>query len=147
MTKNQVIQKTKHSERGFTLVEVLVTMVIIGLLATFVVLNVLPAQDKAMVQKAKGDIATLGTALEMYKLDMAVYPERLEDLNAATSDIQDPRYRKGGYIKFLPTDPWGRPYLYKNPGENGAVDIWSYGADGEEGGEGSDADITSWQQN
>ena len=135
------------NQDGFTLVEVLVTMVIIGLLATFVVLNVLPAQDKAMVQKAKGDIATLGTAVEMYKLDMAVYPESLEDLNASVNGTRDPRYRKGGYIKFLPTDPWGRPYLYAYPGENAEFDIWSYGADGEEGGEGNDADITSWQQN
>lgn len=140
MTKTQIIQK---NQRGFTLVEVMVTMVIIGLLATVVVLNVLPAQDKAMVQKARADISTLSQAVEMYRLDMNTYPANLEDLRTQSTG-DDPRYRPGGYIKFLPTDPWNNDYLYRYPGENDAVDIWTLGADGEEGGEGINVDITSW---
>ncbi len=137
--------KKRKNEAGFTLVEVMVTMVIIGLLATVVVLNVLPAQDKAMAQKSKTDISVLLQAIEMYRLDMSAYPESLEELRSQTSGDNDARYRPGGYIKFLPTDPWNNDYLYAYPGENGAVDIWTLGADGEEGGEGINADITSWE--
>ncbi|HFB54686.1 MAG TPA: type II secretion system protein GspG [Hellea balneolensis] len=139
------ISRKEQSEQGFTLVEVMVTMVIIGLLATVVVLNVLPAQDKAMSQKSLADVRLLSQAVEMYRLDMNTYPESLEQLRSQTSGENDPRYRKGGYIQFLPDDPWGRAYLYSYPGEHDTFDIWTLGADGEEGGEGSDADITSWQ--
>ncbi|PHR93164.1 MAG: type II secretion system protein GspG [Robiginitomaculum sp.] len=144
----KIHQKTRvsdNNEAGFTLVEVMVTMVIIGLLTTFVVLNVLPAQDKAMTQKAKTDISTLSQAVEMYRLDMNVYPETLDELRLQPSGANDARYRTGGYIKFLPTDPWGNDYLYAYPGEHGVVDIWSYGGDSEQGGEGLNADINSWQ--
>ena len=144
--------KTKNhpKEDGFTLVEVMVVMVIIGLLATFVVLNVLPAQDKAMVQKARADIAQLENAIEMYRLDMFDYPEESDGLEALVevpAGIENPeRYRQGGYIKRLQEDPWGRPYVYRYPGENGVIDIMSYGSDGEPGGEGLAADIVSWEQ-
>ncbi|MBL4869490.1 MAG: type II secretion system major pseudopilin GspG [Robiginitomaculum sp.] len=138
-------KQKSENEDGFTLVEVMVTMVIIGLLTTFVVINVLPAQDKAMQQKAKTDISTLEQAIEMYKLDMGKYPESLDDLRGGGAD-SDARYRKAGYIKFLPDDPWGNPYEYAFPGDNGIIDIWTYGADGEEGGEGLNADIGNWQQ-
>lgn len=138
------------NERGFTLVEVMVVMVIIGLLTTFVVINVLPSQDKAMVQKAKGDIRLLEQAAEMYRLDMLDYPDEAAGLSAlktlpSGSDKAD-RYRKGGYVKFLPNDPWDRPYIYRYPGEHGVFDILSYGSDGEPGGEELAADIVSWQQ-
>ncbi len=137
-------------DSGFTLVEVMVVMVIIGLLATFVVLNVLPAQDKAMVQKARGDIAQLESAIEMYRLDMFDYPEESAGLQALVevpAGIDNPeRYRPGGYIKRLQDDPWGRPYIYRYPGENGVIDIISYGSDGEPGGEGQAADIVSWER-
>ena len=139
-----------QKDDGFTLVEVMVVMVIIGLLATFVVLNVLPAQDKAMVQKARGDIAQLESAIEMYRLDMFDYPEESAGLQALVevpAGIDNPeRYRPGGYIKRLQDDPWGRPYIYRYPGENGVIDIISYGSDGEPGGEGQAADIVSWEQ-
>ena len=137
--------KKRQKQAGFTLVEVMVTMVIIGLLATVVVLNVLPAQDKAMGQKARADISTLSQAVEMYRLDMNTYPESLDALRTQQSGDNDARYRPGGYIKFLPTDPWGNDYLYRYPGENGIVDIWTLGADGEEGGEGINTDVTNWQ--
>jgi len=142
--------KKRKSEDGFTLVEVMVVMVIIGLLATFVVINVLPSQDKAMVQKTKGDIRLLEQAAEMYRLDMLDYPPEDAGLSALKNlpngtDNED-RYRPGGYVKFLPDDPWGRPYIYRYPGENGVIDILSYGSDGQPGGEGLAADIVSWEQ-
>lgn len=141
--------KKRRNERGFTLVEVMVVMVIIGLLATFVVINVLPSQDKAMVQKAKADIRLLEQAMELYRLDMLDYPsedaglQALRELPAGTPN--EDRYRPGGYVKFLPQDPWGRDYLYRYPGDFGIVDLYSYGQDGEEGGEGLASDIVSWE--
>lgn len=137
--------KKKKQEDGFTLVEVMVVMVIIGLLTTFVVINVLPAQNKAMVQKAKADIATLEGVVERYRLDMLDYPDEDAGLQAL---VELPpgakfseRYPEGGYIKRLQNDPWGEPYIYKYPGEYGVYDIISYGSDGEIGGEGQAADI------
>lgn len=143
------LRKNRKKEEGFTLVEVMVVMVIIGLLATFVVINVLPSQDKAMTQKAKGDIRLIEQALEMYRLDMLDYPDQETGLSALkalpTGADNADRYRDGGYVKFLPDDPWGRPYIYIYPGEHGVVDILSYGADGQPGGEKQAADIVSWQ--
>ena len=103
-----------------------------------------PRKVKAQVQKAKTDINTLEQAIEMYRLDMNSYPESLEALVELSDD--DARFRSEGYIKFLPDDPWDNPYLYSYPGDNGAVDIWTYGADGAEGGEGLNADIGNWQR-
>jgi len=139
------LMKKKKRENGFTLVEVMVVMVIIGLLTTFVVINVLPAQNKAMVQKAKADIATFEGVIERYRLDMLDYPEESAGLQAlvelpAGSRFAE-RYPEGGYIKRLQTDPWGADYIYKYPGEYGVYDIISYGSDGEPGGEGQAADI------
>jgi len=140
--------KLDTKEEGFTLVEVMVVLVIIGLLTTFVVINVLPAQDKALISKTKADIRILEQALEMYRLDMFDYPEQeagLEALTALPSGADAARYRKGGYVKLLPDDPWGRPYIYRYPGDNGVYDILSYGSDGEPGGEDQAADIVSWE--
>jgi len=136
--------KKRQKQAGFTLVEVMVTMVIIGMLATIVVINVLPMMSKAKGEKARIDISRLSQALEYYNLDTNSFPEDLEELLNGQSS-SDERARPEGYIQALPDDPWGNPYLYAYPGENGRFDIWSYGADGEEGGEGNDADITSWQ--
>jgi general secretion pathway protein G len=131
---------------GFSLVELMVVIFIIGLLATVVLINVLPSQDKAMRVKAQGDIATLGQALEMYRLDTMAYPgpaEGLAALRSPPANLAMPQnYRAGGYIKELPSDPWGRPYQYQVPGREGrAFDILSLGADGKPGGTGNDADI------
>ena len=82
----------------------------------------------------------------MYKLDMSKYPESLDDLRGGGRADSDARSRAAGYIKFLPDDPWGNPYEYAFPGDNGIIDIWTYGADGEEGGEGLNADIGNWQR-
>ena len=138
----------KKRDEGFTLVEVMVVLVIIGLLTTFVVINVLPAQDRALVSKAKADIRIIEQALEMYRLDVFDYPEEeagLEALLSAPSGVSNDRYRKGGYVKLLPNDPWGQPYIYRFPGEHGVFDILSYGSDGEPGGIDQAADIVSWE--
>ena len=135
-------------EDGFTLVELMVVIVIIGLLAAIVAFNVIPMGDKARVEKAKSDISTIEQALEMYKLQNLRYPTTAEGLQAlvkAPSSADASQYQAGGYIKKLPDDPWGRPYLYASPGQHGEADVWSDGADGKEGGEGVDADIGSWQ--
>jgi general secretion pathway protein G len=135
-------------ERGFTLIELMVVIVIIGLLATVVVVNVLPSQDRAMTEKARADVALLEQALEMYRLDQLSYPsvdQGLEALVDAPNGVANPeRYRPGGYIKRLPSDPWGNPYQYVQPGESRPFDLYSLGADGRLGGDGDNADIGNW---
>ncbi|MDQ3471990.1 MAG: type II secretion system major pseudopilin GspG [Pseudomonadota bacterium] len=137
----------RKSERGFTLVELMVVIVIIGLLATVVMVNVMPSQDKAMATKAKADIATLEQAMEMYRLDNLTYPSGSDGLNALVSPPagQGGSSRPGGYVRSLPTDPWGRPYQLAVPGRAGPFEVYSLGADGAPGGEGEDADIYSGQ--
>ena len=126
---------------GFTLVEMMVTLFILALLTTVVAINVLPNQDKAMVQKAKADIAVLGQALETYRLDNLTYPDAGAGLQALVTPPAPGGGRTEGYIKKLPNDPWGRPYQYSNPGREGAFDIYSLGADAAPGGENDNADI------
>ncbi|WP_022672464.1 type II secretion system major pseudopilin GspG [Novosphingopyxis baekryungensis] len=130
---------------GFTLVELMVVIFIIGLLATVVIINVLPSQDRAMTTKAQADISILGQALEQYRLDNLTYPSGSDGLNALVSApaglAQPARYRRGGYIQRLPDDPWGRPYQYQNPGPDGGPAVFSLGADGAPGGEDENADI------
>lgn len=141
--------QAKKKQAGFTLVEVMVTMTIIAIMGTIVVINVLPRMNQARSDKAKIDIARLSQALEYYNLDTSTYPENLDALvseQSGGSTSGDARANPEGYIKILPDDPWGNAYLYAYPGENGRFDIWSYGADGEEGGEGNDADITNWKK-
>ena len=135
---------------GFSLLELMVVLVIIGLLATIVVINVLPSQDRAMVQKARADIATLEQAVELYRLELLTYPSTDQGLEALVEAPADPRlaarFREGGYVRRLPNDPWGNPYLYLQPGEHGTYDIYTLGADGRPGGEGQDADIGNWME-
>lgn len=124
------------TRNGFTLVELMVVLVIIGLLATVVMINVLPSQDKAMTTKAKADIATLSQAMEMYRLDTMRYPASLDAL-------RQPRPGGGSsFVRSLPQDPWGRPYQMTVPGRDGApFDIFSLGADGAPGGDGENQDL------
>ena len=146
--RNGVTPSRRSAEHGFTLVELMVVIVIIGLLATIVALNVLPSGDTARIQKAKADIATIESGLEMYKLQFGGYPTTTQGLKALVSappGVNASQYQRGGYIKRLPDDPWNRPYLYAAPGRHGDADIWTLGRDGKEGGEGVDADIGSWQ--
>ncbi len=148
---NQHDGDVKHraqSEAGFSLIEVLVVLLIIGLISTVVVINVLPAGDRARVDKARADIAMLEQALESYRLDNFAYPrtqDGLQALVAAPAGLSRPdRYREGGYIRRLPNDPWDNAYVYAFPGQNRTIDIYSLGADGAPGGEGLDADIGNW---
>ena len=149
MTTDDPTEDRRKDEEGFTLVELMVVIVIIGLLTTIVAINVLPSGDKARVEKAKADIALLEQAMEMYRLDNLTYPGTADGLQALVAPpaslTQPDRYRRGGYVKKLPDDPWGHPYQYASPGQHGAFDISSYGADGREGGEGDDADIGNWK--
>ncbi len=131
----------KMQRNGFTLVEMMVTLFILALLTTIVAINVLPNQDKAMVQKAKADIAVLGQALETYRLDNLTYPDAGVGLQALVTPPSTGGSRTQGYIKKLPMDPWNRPYQYSVPGKNGAFDIYSLGADGAPGGEDENADV------
>ena len=120
---------------GFTLVELMVVLVIIGLLATIVILNVMPAADRAAVTKARADIATLEQGVEMYRLDNQRYPTGEEGLQALVA---------GDYIRRLPNDPWNHPYRYSAPGRDGRpFTIATWGADGREGGSGENADIAN----
>ncbi|WP_298097765.1 type II secretion system major pseudopilin GspG [Brevundimonas sp.] len=136
-----------RGRQGFTLVEMMVVVVIIGLLATVVAINVLPSQDRAMVTKAKADIATLEQAIETYRLDNLDFPADLQALVAAPPGLASPdRYRPGGYVRRLPQDPWGQPYQYRRQSTRGGqFDVFSYGADRKEGGEGNDADLGNWE--
>lgn len=134
-TAEDARRRQKTGEQGFTLVELMVVIVILGLLATVVVINVLPASDRAAVTKAKADLATLEQGVEMYRLTNMRYPTADEGLQALVG---------GGQVRRLPDDPWGNPYRYAAPGRSGQpFEIFSLGADGREGGEGSDADISN----
>ena len=134
---------------GFSLIEILVVLMIIGLLTAVVAINVLPSQDRARADKALADIRIYEQALELYRLDMFSYPTSDEGLQALTQAPENHRfknrYRQGGYIRKLETDPWGNEYQYKRPGDNGPFDLFSYGADGQQGGEGMDRDIGNWE--
>ena len=145
MTKIQ--KKILKKTQGFSLIEILVVLLIIGLLSTLVAINVLPSQDRARVEKAKTDIAILGNALEMYRLEKYSYPvteEGLSSLLKPNTEGYSSNKLSRGYIKRLPKDPWGNKYQYIFPGEYGDYDLFSMGADGQVGGEGMNADIGSW---
>lgn len=138
----------RNRQRGFTLMEIMVVIFIIGLLIAVVAPSVLGNQDKAMRQKVLADLSTLEQALDMYRLDNLRYPSTEQGLNALSSaPTVEPlarAWRADGYIRRLPADPWGNPYHYRAPGERGRIDIYSLGADGAQGGEGTDGDIGNW---
>ena len=135
-------------QRGFTLIEIMVVVFILGLLATLVLPRVIGRQEEAMVAKAKADIHALSAALQLYKLDNFNYPSTDQGLEALVKKPEgEPvpkHWKSGGYVERLPKDPWGNPYQYLYPGEHGEFDLWSNGADGRPGGEGSAADIGNW---
>src|SRR5258705_9914000 len=134
--------------RGFTLIEIMVVMVILALLATLVVPKVLEQLDRARVDKAKTDIRGYETALNMYRLDNFRYPTTDQGLEALVKKPLDPtikNWRPGGYLPKLTKDPWGSDYQFISPGTHGTdFDLFSYGADGQAGGEGYDADVGNW---
>lgn len=133
---------------GFTLLEMMVVIVILGILASLVIPNLMGNKEKADQQKVVSDIVALENSLDMYRLDNNVYPTTEQGLSSLvtrpTISPEPPNYRPQGYIKRLPRDPWGHPYQYINPGEKGTIDIYSLGMDGEEGGEGNASDIGNW---
>ena len=133
--------------RGFTLIELMVVLVIIGVLAALIVPNVLDRADDARVTAARTDITNIMQALKLYRLDNQRYPTAEQGLQALIA--KPPSGPVPGnwklYLEKLPNDPWGRPYQYLNPGIKAEVDVMSFGADGQSGGEGKDADIGSWQ--
>lgn len=139
---------SSSKQQGFTLIEIIVVVVIIGILATFVAPKFMGKTDTARITKAKSDILSLESALDLYKLDNFTYPTTDQGLEALitmpSSDPAPTNWQQGGYIKKLQKDPWQRDYLYLSPGEHGEIDIYSLGADGVEGGEGSNADIGNW---
>ena len=134
-------------QRGFTLIELMVVLLIIGVLAALIVPNVLDRADDARVTAAKTDVSNLVQALKLYKLDNQRYPSAEQGLQALlTKPTVDPMpVNWKPYLDQLPTDPWGRPYQYLSPGIKGEVDVMSFGADGQTGGEGKNADVGSWQ--
>ncbi len=141
------MNKRNKTQAGFTLLEIMVVIVILGVLASLVVPNLMGNKEKADQQKAVTDIVALENALDMYKLDNSVYPTTDQGLEALVTKPSNPEprnYRDGGYIRRLPQDAWGNDYQYLSPGDNGTVDIFSLGADGQEGGEGANADIGNW---
>lgn len=135
-------------QRGFTLIEVMIVIVILGILAALIVPKIIGRPDEARVIAAKQDISSLLQALKLYRLDNQRYPTTDQSLQALvvkpTTPPIPPNWKNGGYIERLPKDPWGNDYRYLNPGAHGEIDVYSVGADGEPGGEGIDADIGSW---
>jgi general secretion pathway protein G len=145
--------KMRHLEQqrkqsGFTLIEIMVVVVILGILAAVVVPKIMDNPDKARIVKAKNDVQAIKGALDLYKLDNFNYPSTDQGLQAM---VQKPagspearNWKQGGYLDRMPKDPWGNDYQYLNPGVNGEVDVFSFGADGRPSGEGVSADIGNW---
>ncbi len=145
--KRHSFRLKRRLQRGFTLIELMVVLLIIGVLAALIVPNVLDRADDARVTAAKTDIANLVQALKLYRLDNQRYPsaeQGLQALRVKPTTAPLPTNWKP-YLDQLPNDPWGTPYVYLNPGIQGEIDVMSYGADGKAGGEGKDADLGSWQ--
>ena len=139
----------KRTARGFTLIEIMVVVVIMGILAALVVPKLMGRTDDARVAAARQDIATVMQGLKLYRLDNQRYPTTEQGLQALiikpTSGPISNGWKTGGYLDKLPKDPWGNPYQFLSPGIKGEVDVFSYGADGQPGGAGNDADIGSWE--
>lgn len=141
---------SRHSvSQGFTLIEILVVVFIIGILAALIVPNIMGRPDEARVIAARNDVRTLTGALKLYYLDNGRYPTTEQGLRALVAKPErDPvprNWKSGGYVEQLPLDPWGQPYQYINPGIHGEIDVFSLGADNKPGGSGRDADIGNWE--
>jgi general secretion pathway protein G len=135
---------------GFTLIEVMIVVVILGILASIIVPKIMGRPDEARATKAKQDIRAITAALDLYRLDNYSYPTTEQGLEALVTKPNSlaagANWKKGGYLDSLPVDPWNKPYLYLQPGAHGEFDLYSLGADGVEGGTDAGADITNWEQ-
>lgn len=138
----------REKQRGFTLIELMVVVVILAVLAVVVVPNLMDRPDEARIVKAKQDINAIGSSLQLYKLDNYTYPTTDQGLEALfTKPTDDPlpkNWKK--LLDQMPEDPWGNPYLYMMPGAHGSFDVFTYGADGVDGGEGINATIGNWNK-
>jgi general secretion pathway protein G len=137
-----------RSQRGFSLIELIAVVAILGILAAVVAPKIFNQPGKARIAKAKTEIKGIESALQMYKLENFNFPTTDQGLLALveqpTGEPEAPNWQEGGYLSKVPKDPWGRDYLYVSPGENSDVDVYSLGADGQEGGDGENADIGNW---
>jgi general secretion pathway protein G len=139
-------ERIKRGENGFTLIEIMVVVIIIGLLAALVGPRLFGKVSSAKQKAAKAQIELFGTALDIFRIDVGRYPTKEEGLKALREQPSGVEEWQGPYLpKEIPLDPWGRPYIYKSPGEHGDYDLISYGRDGVQGGEGEDEDIVSWK--
>lgn len=146
-------QRSQHasflSEAGFTLIEIMVVIAIIGILATLIVPKIMGRPDEARAMAAKHDVGTIVQSLKLYRLDIGRYPTTEQGIKSLvekpTSEPVPQNWKVGGYLDSVPKDPWGNPYQYSNPGTKGEIDVYSFGADGKPGGTGTDADIGNWQ--
>lgn len=140
--------KAKFRYQGFTLIEMMIVIVIMGILASLIVPKIMGRPDEARVIAAKQDIASVLQALKLYKLDSQHYPTTDQGLQALVTKPTTPpvpsNWKESGYLDKLPVDPWGNPYQYLFPGVHGELDVFSLGVDGAVGGDGNDADIGSW---
>ena len=141
------LRGVRMRQRGFTLIEIMVVVIIIGLLAAIVAPQVIGRVDDAQIEKARADVRNIESALKFYRLDNFAYPTTEQGIEALVTKPNDPsvrNWKEGGYLDRVPNDPWGNPYLYLNPGNNREIDIYTLGRDGRPGGEGIDADLGNW---
>lgn len=146
-TGKSIADRRSSREGGFTLIEIMVVVVILGILAALVAPNVISRIDDAQINRAKQDIRAVESALHLYRMDNSRYPTTDQGLEALVNQPSDPsirNWRAGGYLPKIPKDPWGRPYQYLQPGQYGEFDVFTLGADEQPGGEGINGDIGNW---
>ncbi len=146
MEQSQTKQQLPVNQSGFSLIEIMVVMIIIGILAALIIPRVMDRPDQARQIATKQDIATIVQALKLYRLDNGRYPSTEQGLDALVKQptLEPIPTNWKSYLDSMPKDPWGNPYQYQNPGQHGEMDVWSFGADGKQGGTGNDADIGNW---
>lgn len=141
----------QRRQQGFSLIEILVVLVIMGLMVSIIAPTVLGRADDARIQKVHADFSAIGTALKLYRLDNYAWPTTEQGLMALVEKpVLEPlpqQWKSGAYVEALPLDPWNRPYVYLTPGQHGDFDVYTLGADGLPGGEGQNADIGNWHNN